>query len=329
MNYSDLKTRNMASTWLSIFFLILLLTYLGFIEFFKDQRTELSAVDLLKNPIRAEVIHGVDSIRFKNRLGEYRVTTNGDHWSLNYPRVMPAKNQVIENILAALRTIKVTTIHEYEPINLQSFSLDNPIMEIDLYTKLDEKVEIKVGLINPINKTSYISVSDKNYIYQVEILKGKLEKLELSDFIDASIFSMKSDQISELKIYQGKTLLHKLINDDGVWISNKYKTISQDKTIDRIDRLLSMKTHMIIDQQNSELQTFIKNYMDHPLYQVEVHTKDKQTVLYKVSSLIGAITDLKLEKRQYFLMSASDRSYPYVISKEFLKEFLIRYKDLR
>ena len=43
-------------------------------------------------------------------------------------------------------------LYFHEPINFKSFSLDKPIYEMEFTSKNAEKVEIKVGLINPINK---------------------------------------------------------------------------------------------------------------------------------------------------------------------------------
>ena len=96
----------------------------------------------------------------------------------------------------------------------------------------------------------------------------------------------------------------------------------------KIKSILRLNTHMIIDRQDEKIQNFISNYMDNPLYKITLKTKSK-VVTYKISSLIKAITELKLEKKQYFIMSASDRQYTYVIQKEFLNIFLIRYSDLK
>lgn len=327
----SLKTRNLVSTWFSLTFFLLLTSYLGFIEFFQDSRHQESAVSLLNNPIRSDIISNVNAIKFKNRLGAFTLTNKNDSWILQEPRVIPAKEKTVQQILGALSNIKVHTIHQHEPINFQSFSLDKPIMEIDLYTKLDEKISVTVGLINPIDNTSYITVSGHNRIFQTKFFEGKLEGLALANFIDSSIFSMPIDEVAEFKIYNGKTkeAFNSFKQNGGLWTTKKYKVINNTRLSERVQDILDIKTHKIIDNQNSELKNFISNYISSPLYTIKVKTTENKMITYKVSHLIKAISELKLEKKQYFIMTASDRSYPYIVHKSFLSKFIIRYSNIR
>ena len=307
------------------------MTYLGFIEFFQDSRVEVSATELLKNPVRSDILTNAETIRFKNRIGTFLIKKENDLWILKEPRVMPAQVRTVNSLIQSLRDIKVQTIHEYEPINIQSFSLDKPIIQIDLTTKLDDNISIKVGIINPIDNTSYITVTGHDYIFQTNIFKTKMERYELSRFIDSRIFSMNIDNVKEFSLYRGKSkeTFNKLSQKNSVWSAKKYNTISSENTSKKLTSILNITTHMIIDKQDEELKTFITNYLDNPLYRITVRTFDNKQVTYKVSNLVKAIKDLKIEKRQYFLVSSSDRKYPYVINKQFLNEFVIKYSDLK
>lgn len=304
---------------------------MGFIEFFQDSRNQESAVNLLQNPIRSDIISNISAIKFKNRLGQYTIKKDDTNWILQEPRIIPAKEKTINSILKSLQNIKVHTIHQYEPINFQSFSLDNPVMEIDLYTKLDEKISILVGLINPIDNTSYITISGHKRIFQTRLLKGQLEALELSDFIDPKVFSMKLNKISKLQIFHGnnKTAYNDFTQTNDQWQTKKYKIINQERMAKKLSAILNIRTHKIIDQQTEELKTFINNYTSSPLYRVKIKTQDHKIITYKITHLIKAISDLKIEKKQYFIITASNRPYPYIINKSFLDDLIIRYSDIR
>lgn len=327
----SLKVRSLASTWFSITFFILLGLYLGYIEFIQDSKVERTVTNLLENPIETSTLNNVISLRFKNRIGTFSVKKEDDKWLLQEPRVIPAKTDTLNKILKALKNIKVHTIHEFEPINLQSFSLDKPTIEIDLYTKLNEKYRVKIGLLNPIDNTSYLTVSGLNRIYQTNLFKGGLEKMELSDFIDSQVFSFDVSQVKRFQLYQGKTT--QAFNDLSYisenWKAKKYNTISTSNVDKKLSQILNIKTHMIIDKKDEELETFIQNYLDNPLYRLVVTTKDKKVYRYTVTSLIRAIPELKIGKHQYFIVSASNRPYPYILNKKYLEEFLIRYSDLK
>lgn len=324
-------TRNLISTWFSLIFILLLASYLAFIEIFHESNKQASIITLLKTPIRSDIIDNVIAMRFKNRIGSYTIKKQDDSWILQEPRVIPAQKRTVNLILRSLRSIKVHTIHEYEPINFQSFSLDNPIINIDLITKLDETIKVTVGLINPINETSYITVSGKKQIFQTNLFEGQLERLELSDFIDGKVFSMDPKDIKRFSLYSGnnKSPLHVLEFKNNNWISSKYNTISNQSTEKKINKILNVNTHMILDEIDDELRQFLDNYTQNPRYRINVLLNNGESVNYNLSNLIREIKSLKIPKRQFFVMTASDRPYPYIISKKFLEEFIIRYSDLR
>ena len=325
-----LRTRNIISTWFSLFFLLLLLAYLSFIEFFQDSQSDNMALDLLTSPIQKQQLANISKVEFTNRLGKFVAVKESGSWLLQKPRTIPAKESTINKIFKELENITVQTVHEYEPINFRSFSLDQPVVEMNLSSK-EESLNIKLGLINPIDNTAYLVVSGRDQIYQTSMFSYQLESLELSDFIDSGVFSMETNQVQKLSLYQGSnnSPANVLENVSGNWISKKYKTISNNSVDKKVTEILGLKTHMIVDRTNEELKTFLDNYLNNPLYRIVISTKEGKTVTYKVTSLIKGIQELRIEKRQYFVMSASDRPYPFLVSKRFLDRFFIRYSDLK
>ena len=325
------QTRNYISTIFTLVFLVLLLIYAAYIEFFQDAKDQSSATGLLENPVTSRIIKNTVSLRFKNRIGEYKLTKENDGWFMQEPRVIPAKEETIQRVLKSLSQIKIHTVHQFEPINFQSFSLDNPIIEIDLYTNLNEKYLVKIGLMNPINNTSYMTVSGHNRIFQTNLFKGRLEKLELSDFIESQVFSKNISEIKSFKLYQGRSNspFNELTFKNDQWQTRKYKVISNEKLAKKLEDIFEINTHMIIDQADEDLRTLLDNYLKNPQYRIEITTNQDEKITYEISSLMKAIPELKLEKRQFFIMSASDRKYPYIINKNYLEEFVIRYNDIR
>lgn len=325
-----LKTRNVISTWFSLFFFLLLLAYLGFIEFFQDSQSDNMALDLLTNPIQKSQLEKVSKLEFTNRLGQFVMIKESGSWLLQKPRIIPAKEETIKKIFLELKNLTIQTIHEYEPINFRSFSLDKPVVEMNLTSK-DESINIKIGLINPIDNTSYLVVSGRDQIYQTSLFNYQLERLELSDFVDSGVFSMELANIKRFSLYQGSESTPNSVLEllEGNWISNKYNTIQNSSVESKLSSILEVKTYMIIDKMDDELQTFITNYTSSPLYRIQVDTQDGKRVNYTVTSLIKGIQELRVEARQYFIMTASDRPYPFLISKQYLDRFFIRYSDIK
>lgn len=326
------NTKNHISTWLLVVFSVGLLGILAFSEIFQNAVKRDKNMDTFADPIKADIIANVKTIRLKNRLGKYTITlTDSGQWQLVEPRKMPSPEKTIDSILDSLKQISVHTLHKKEPINLKSFSLDNPIAILDLFTKLDEHIEVKIGLVNPINNTSYMTISNQDIIYQTNALSSRLESMRLGDFIDSQIFGHKVSDIKEFEIYRGKNSesSNRLKRGISGWESKRYRSISNDSVEGAIDSILRIKSHMIVDSQEEDLKKLLENYLKNPLYRVVVKTIDGNETTYSVSPLVRSIPELKIEKRQYFLIQASDREYPHLISKDYLGLFSLRYKDLK
>lgn len=326
------RVKNYVSTWLLALFALGLLGLLAFSEIFHNVVRDPAEMDSFSNPVKADIIANLKSIRLKNRLGKYTVTLDDNgQWNLVEPRKMPAPLKTIESLTRSLEALSIHTLHQKEPINLQSFSLDNPVAILDLYTKLDEHIEIKLGLVNPVNNTSYITVSNHNIIFQINSLASKPELLKLSDFIDANIFSHSLNEIKEFSLYRGKNRdsSNTLSKRPDGWESKRYRSIS-DASVERtLANILSVKSHMIVDSQDEKLLNLLNNYLDNPLYRINVQTTDGKSAEYIVSGLLASVPDLKIEKRQYFLMKSSLRRYPHLIHKDYLERLRIRYADLK
>ncbi|MEX0798617.1 MAG: DUF4340 domain-containing protein [Bacteriovoracaceae bacterium] len=326
------KTRNYVSSWLLAAFTLGLFSLLAFSEIFQNVVTDDANFDSFSDPIKADILANIKTIRLKNRLGKFTVTLNENgQWFLIEPRKMPAPLKTIEKIIQSLDNLSIYTLHQKEPINLQSFSLDRPIAIMDLYTKLDERIQVKIGLVNPINNTSYMTISNHDIIFQTNTLKHKLELLELSDFLDSNIFSQNLADVKELSVFRGnnRESSNSLLKTSEGWQSKRYRVIRDQSVEKTIAGILGVKSHMIVDSKNEKIINFMDNYLKNPLYRINIKTKDGKSAVYTATNLLNSLPDLKIEKRQYFIMKSSERQYPHLIHKDYLQRFQIRYNDLK
>lgn len=331
MSHQSIKNRSLYSTVLTLVFFILLSVYLAFIEFFHDNQNDKSALDLLRSPIGEDYIARTNSIIFKNRLGKIVLNKKQDNWFISQPQSLPANEKTISILLNSLVNFDVQTIHDKEPINIESFSLNNPIVSVELFTELDENTKIDFGLFNPIDNTSYIATTNSNIIYQTLSSQTVLQRFELGDFIDAKIFSMSQTDLASFKLYnyKNKDPMNNFTKQNNTWATKKFRVVSNDKISTKLESILNIPTHLIIDQKDEKLRNFIENYLENPLHRITVTLNSGKKVEYKVSNLTQAIQELKIPKKQYFIMSASDRPYPFIVSKDYLPNFKIRYNDIR
>src|SRR5690606_11305733 len=107
------------------------------------------------------------SIKLTNRLGTFELSRhNKTDWNLTSPRLMPAKPSTIQELIKDLSSLKILKVHRNDALNTSNFSLDNPLISLVLKTELEEEITMKLGLINPIDNSAYISLSSADLIYQ-------------------------------------------------------------------------------------------------------------------------------------------------------------------
>lgn len=324
--------KNYISTWLLALFALGLLTLLVFSEVFQNVVSKDSGFEHYTTPIQADILANIETIRLKNRLGKFTVSLDEtNQWFLKEPRKMPAPAETIQKIIGSFKNISIHTLHEKEPINLKSFSLDTPVAILDLFTKLDEHIEVKIGLRNPIDNTSYMTFSNHDIIYQVNALTHNLQLLSLGDFIDSKIFGEKLSDIQRFDLYRykNKDTTNTLSRTPSGWLSKRYRSISDSSVEQKLSDILDVRSHMIVDSKNDKLKTYIQNYLDNPQYRLQIQTLNGNTTTYTISALVNSMPDLKIEKKQYFLMKSSARAHPHLIHKDYLDRFTIRYQHLK
>src|SRR5690606_29708238 len=99
---------------------------------------------------------------------------------------------------------RVRSIHRYEPINVTSFSLDNPNLSLLFTTNKNKDYEIKLGLINPIDNSAYLSISSQDQIYQIDPLEMALEAYDLSQIVEARVFAINYSDIKSIEILENE-----------------------------------------------------------------------------------------------------------------------------
>lgn len=311
------------SNWVTLFFLIVLVISGIFSEFFQAPSTVNKEFSKYHYLYHKEEIANIEKISLHNRLGDFDLTRksfeNPQEWRLTSPRDLPASYDVIENILNTLEAIKIRKIFTKDSINLANFSLDSPMMKLDLFRKGAEKVTISFGLVNPIDNSTYLMASDKDVIYHIDSLNSSVEKLGLSDFVDSKVFTINKKNIQYLKIFRGENLKAKpqlLITQDKEGFKNESKELLEPEKINAyFDELLSLKSHFILDKVSEKLKTTLDKVLAKPFYTLVIKTKDDLIYTYQITSILSSLPDLKIEKRQNFIIKSSNREHPTVLDK--------------
>lgn len=320
------------SSWLIILYSFILVCLFLYSEFFRQSLQRDVEKEKLTIPIESSVLSSLKSIVISNSFGQFHLNLNEqDSWYLTKPRKMPASTQIIKKLQSKLKELSLFSIHKKDSLSMRNFSLNEPPIKLDLTTKLDEKISVRLGLYNPINNTTYISISNKDLIYQVNMDNLFFQNLSISNIVDPYVFKIKLSQIKDIEIfrYNFAQSSNQFTLEDNKWKSKKYKSIDQEKVNKKIQSILTIKSHMIVDSMNESLEKLVNNYIKNTRYKVVITTKENEKIEYQISNLTREINELKLSSKSFFIMKSSKQKFPQIVDKEYLERFMVYYSEIK
>lgn len=327
--------RNKASSWLLFFFVLVILISAAITEFFQAPTEKTHVLNQYRQLIEEKKLASTAKIILKNSLGEFTLSRQGAQWRLTSPRDLPANQKTLGLILNTLKNIDIKKVYQSDPINMANFSLDSPLMEFSLINTEGEREDYLLGLVNPIDNTTYIQIPQKDIIYQVEALKNTFESYDLSNFIDSKIFNVEPKEAIALSIYRGEKKQNNVqvsfTMKKGNWVGKSDRVQKSDKVVEYFGKLFNLKSTLIVDKSTEELRKALNEKLEKPLYTIHVTKKNGEKLNYKISHIVHTLPDLKIEKRQHILIKASNRKNVFLIHKDNLPLFAQRqsqYRDL-
>ena len=332
----DLKKSHVSTWMMSLFAIIILLTgvYSDFFQAPTELTPEMSTYQSLFKPGQ---ILGVQQLILKNNLGTFhfeKSSTDPDTpWVMISPRNLPANSGLLQTILNNLNTVKIKNVHEMDVINISNYSLDNTSIEVTLIGTNDKSTTLKFGLVNPLDNSTYVSLSDQQAIYHIDNIGTSLNTLDLGNFVDTRIFTFDPSTVVDVMLYRGPAkdkkialLAHK---EKGNWVGQSHNILVNEKVQNFLSDLLDLRSPLILDRIDSTLQEEIESYLKKPSYELVIKDSDGNEYNYIVSGLIRSLSNIKLEKWQHFIIKASNRTYPSIMNKKYNSIFNKNDRSMR
>lgn len=313
----------------------LILLFLGlFAEVFESQDKEVDLAQIYANPIPIIELQHLKSFKMTNKQGSF-VLENTDPegklqgpWQMLEPQALKVKGDVIPRILDALNVIRVRNFHRLEPINVTSFSLDNPTLTLNFTTTKNKSYEIKMGLINPIDNSSYLSLSSQNQIYQIDPIEMALESYDLAQLVESKVLAVNRDSLQSLEIYGVDGLKLKLIKKEAHWHDQNGEILADQKVNKLFERLEEIKSYSILDKLNTDQQTYMEKVMATPEYSLKLISSSGVRT-YVMAPLSGQIPGMNVVKSGSYALSTDEKQSFVLIEKDDIKMLATRPADLK
>jgi len=323
MKKGQKKQKVNLSNLIMVFFLLTICASAFFTELYQNPKNLNKGVQVGTTLPLSVDLEKTKKIILKNRLGEFHFEKNELGWKLIHPRFLPAKEESLNYIFSLIKDIKVNKAFRLDSLNESSLYLNSPFMEVSLIGEDGINRSIKFGMIDSKNNTTYVGISGKEIIFQIDSFQTPLEKLDLMDFIDPRIFYFSPLKISSIKIYEAEKQIPilSLNQSEGKWLGKNGQILSQPKVEEFLKDLNNLKSEVILDQLSDELKFKIKKSLEKQLFMVEIEDFGNKKHYFQIFPVLNSIPDLKIDKKESIIVSVRDSQQQYLISRKFLDIF--------
>ena len=332
------KSSKASNLILFSFFLILSISAV-MTELFRTPTAQNFNLDDYAFVFKREDFKNLSKIVFKNSLGIFHLNKSKDHfispWELKFPRELPARLETVKSIINSLQNLKIKRIYKRDAISISNFSLNPPLMELKITDQEKNQMQIELGLVDSITNSTYIALKDQDIIYQIDSISFPLEKIDLSDFIETKIFTTELKNIKAFKLFQrtGRTSKRSKISifqdEQSSWKNTRGHKFNKSSSSEILNKFLNLKSTIILDAVTQKLEKKIERYTRSPLYSIIIKEKKGNEIEYKVSPLITSLPGIKMEKGQYFIVKASNRTFPFLVHRDSYPIFSLRENQIQ
>lgn len=325
---------SLASVLVGFFFIILVVLAL-FAEVFESRTPEVDIAQIYANPVPINEIHQLKSLKITNKNGTFLLENTHPEgslegpWQMLEPEALKAKSDVVSKIIDTLNVVRVRNFYKLEPINITSFSLDNPTLTL-LFTNIKDKAfEIKMGLINPIDNSAYLSLSSQDQIYQIDPIEMALESYDLTQLAESKVFAINTESFIAFEVQNGnnETLLKIQRKEDG-WTDQNGGNLNDGKVRRFLTRLEEMKSYSVLEKLNTDQQSTMEKVVSSPSYRMKLTTTQGTREL-SLSEMKGSINGLGGIKNNSYALSSTEGQAYVLIDRDEIRVLLTKPNELK
>lgn len=312
-----------------------ILLFLGlFAEVFESQTPEVDLAQIYANPVPVEDLQRIKTLRLSNKHGNFVFENTHPEgglegpWQMSEPQALRVREDVVIKVVEALNVIRVRNFHRLEPINISSFSLDNPTMTLLFTNSKDKNFEIKMGLINPIDNSAYMSISTQNQIYQIDPMEIALESWDLAQLVESKVLALNVPALAGFELYGPQGMILKLLRKEDQWVDQTGSALSASKTQKFFERLEELKSSSILENLTNEQREFMDKVMSNPIFGMRILTSSGRRG-YVIGEIKGGIPGMAMGSETKYALSTEEKKSFVLLNKDQLKTFNIKMSDLK
>lgn len=316
----------------SLFTFILL--FLGlFAEVFESQAPEVDLAQIYANPVPLEDLQRLKTLKLTNKHGQFVFENTHPEallegpWQMTSPHALRAREDMVTRILDALNVLRVRNFHPLEPINISSFSLDNPTMTLLFTNDRAKDFEVKMGLINPIDNSAYLSVSTQDQIYQIDPMEIAIEAWDLTQLVESRILAIHLPSLQGVELSGAVNNLKILRQADG-WTDQNGALLATSKVEKFIERLSELRSSSILENLSNDQRETLEKVMNTPVLEMRIRTEFGERT-YVIGELRGGIPNMPLGAEARYVLSNEEKNSFVLLNRDQLRVLTLRLNELK
>lgn len=304
------------------FFFILALGIAVYTELFYHQRPaeKISTKENEGLPkFRAE---SINSILLQNKIHMIRLTKdNSGHWfSQNNEKntKVPVREDFMNGLISTISSINLQKNFSNDALNRANFSLNEPLATMTITSDDGRTYRIKIGISNPISKSSYLTVNDSPKIYQIDMISNRILNFHQEEIFDDRIFSFTITKMQSIS-FDWPGLPKKTINlakDQQKWVDGQNLEIASEQVNLLLKTLRNIKSVKMFHPQVEEATyNQLLTQINQSTFSIEVQFKEEN---YQFKGARGNQRELAnlVKSSEFYLVKELSRNEISIMSKE-------------
>lgn len=269
-------------------------------------------------------LEDITQISLTNKTGTYVFTKAEDSWLMILPKEYKKNSIFIEKLYNSLMTIKTKKQVADNAENASRFSLDKPSATLTLSNDL-KTIAIDIGIMNTIDNSTYVKISEKFGIYHIEAPSRSLENITVADLIETKTLDLRPEHLKSFKITRKKvdssSFAVERLEEALDWASDKNPNITPDQVDDFIARIALIKSNIVLTEPTAAQLAHVNKMQKNA--EIEIVTKNFSDVStsYQVSAPVKNFPALSLNDEFHLVITRTDSNAIHFIKAENLNIF--------
>lgn len=329
----SLSKKKITSIIFNLIFILLVISGIFLTDFFKfnikNSKQILDQTLLFSN----KDLELMTKLTIKNKNGEFifekQIVDQKIQWIMVSPKSVKASSLFIEKLYDSLKIVKIIKSVEDTVANSANFSLVNPNSSLILSNEQQKIIAIDFGLLNAIDKTTYIRIQGKPGIIHLEAPSSSLESIQISDLIESKVFNLNIEEVKSIAIDKKAAGNLMTLNFDEIkWKNEKSVVLDEKRVKSFLTDLLNINSAFTLENQSEEQKKQTQKIMASTQFTIKFSMANNANLIFYVSGLFTNLLDITLNEEEHFMVGSNQNSTVFVLKKDFLnsinlnKEFL-------